>query len=61
MSTFLPSKISFCTEAVSSVNKILVDVSVETALQMWLNKRNISLKNALTVVNSFVEHRPGGF
>ena len=61
MSTFLPSKIPFCTEDVSSVNKILVDVSVETALYMWLNKRNISPKNALTVVNSFIEHRPGGF
>ena len=61
MSTFLPSKIAFCIEDVSSVNKIPVDASVETTLQMWLNKRNIGLKNVLTVVKSFIGHRPGGF
>lgn len=39
----LSSKQDFSpTKDVSAVNKILVDVSVETALKIWLNKRNIS-------------------
>lgn len=44
---------------VSAVNKILVDVSVETALKIWLNKRNISPGNGPIMRNGAMAHRPG--
>lgn len=47
------------TKDVSSVNKILVDVSVETALKIGLNKRNISPRNGPIMRNGVIAHRPG--
>ena len=55
----VPSQASFPTEGISSVNEILVDVSAETALKIWLKKRNISPRNAPIAVNGFIEDRPG--
>lgn len=54
-----PNQGSFPTKDISSVNKILVDVSVATALKIWLNKRSVSPRNAPVTINGIVEQRSG--